>query len=364
MTNMKKNQIGVVMLAILVLIVAACGKNQESGNPAVPEEIGKLNVVTTFYPIYYMAQEIGGDHVSVTNLIPTGIEPHDWTPKSRDMTTAANAQLFLYNGAGLEGWVDGFLKGLDRDNKVITVEVSAGIELIRGEYVHDHDHGHDHDHEAVEEDTHDHDHEAEGDHDHATEEEHDHGHADEPAAADANADDKLQIDPHTWTSPRSGLKMAVSIKDAFIQADPDHAADYEAGYARLSERLTELDQAYTTSLAPYAGRDIVVSHQAFGYLCRDYNLHQIAIMGLSPDAEPRAQDLLEITKYVKEHGIKVIFFEELVSDRIAKTLASEAKVDTLVLNPIEGLTNEQEKAGENYFTLLERNLENLQKALQ
>jgi zinc transport system substrate-binding protein len=108
----------------------------------------------------------------------------------------------------------------------------------------------------------------------------------------------------------------------------------------------------------------VVSHQAFGYLARDYGLNQVAIMGLTPDAEPKAQDLLRISKFVKDHGVKYIFFEELVSDELAKTLAGEANAQTLVLNPIEGLTPDEEKSGDDYFSLMHRNLQNLLKALQ
>jgi zinc transport system substrate-binding protein len=319
--------IGISMLVVL----AGCG-NGSSSEPVA----GKVNVVTTFYPLYYFAKEIGGDRAHVVNLIPAGVEPHDWTPKSRDLSTVSKAQLFLFNGAGLEGWVDDFLHGLGSDSQVMTVEASHGISLIRGN---------------VEE-----------------------SHAEEEHAGETDADDEhgeeahnhagLDTDPHTWVSPRSALIMAANIKDAFVQADPDNQADYELHYADLEARLKQLDAKFTDGLAGYERRDIVVSHQAFGYLCRDYKLNQISIMGLSPDAEPRAQDLLDIAKYVKKNGIPYIFFEELVSERLANTLASEAKVKTLVLNPLEGLTAEQEKAGETYITLLERNLLNLQKALQ
>ncbi|QJD82268.1 metal ABC transporter solute-binding protein, Zn/Mn family [Cohnella herbarum] len=315
-----------VIIAILLLVgasLSACGKNNEAGLAE-----GKVNVVTSFYPLYYFAQEIGGDKAHVVNLIAAGVEPHEWTPKSRDLTSVSKAQLFLYNGAGLEGWVDDFLHGLGSDSKVITVEASKGISLIQGNP--EHEEGHEDEHDAEEE----------------------HGHSD------------LGVDPHTWVSPRSALVMAANIRDAFVQADPANEAEYELRYADLEQRIKQLDDKYTRELSGYKRRDIVVSHQAFGYLARDYDLNQIAIMGLSPEAEPRSQDLLAIARYVKEHEIPYIFFEELVSEQLANTLASEAKVDTLVLNPLEGLTPEQQKAGENYFTLSERNLQNLQKALQ
>ncbi|WP_373230512.1 metal ABC transporter solute-binding protein, Zn/Mn family [Cohnella sp.] len=328
----------------LWLLAAITGCSNGSQSKQVE---GKVNVVTSFYPLYYFAKEIGGDQAHVVNLVAAGVEPHDWTPKSRDLDAVSNAQLFLYNGAGLEGWVDDFLNGLGTDSKVVTVETSKGIELIKGnpEEVHEEEV---HEEEVHEEEVHEEEEHAGEVH----EEEEGHGHS------------ELDVDPHTWVSPRSALIMAANIRDAFVAADPGHQADFESRYVDLENRLKQLDEKFAAGLADYERRDIVVSHQAFGYLCRDYKLNQIAIMGLSPDAEPRSQDLLKIADYVKKSNISYIFFEELVSDRLAETLASEANVDTLVLNPLEGLTPEQEKAGETYITLMERNLVNLQKALQ
>lgn len=313
---MKRWIISLLLTVLAAILLAGCGKSGDNTQTAE----GKVNVVTTFYPLYFLAQQIGGADAHVTDLIPAGVEPHDWTPKSRDLQEASEAQLFIYNGAGLEGWVDDFLHGVGSNDSLKTVEASQGIELIRGN-----------------------------------------PEKEDGAASDSN---KKDIDPHTWVSPKSALKMAANIHDAFVSADPAHKADYDNNYGALKSELNALDQQFSDILSTLPNRDIVVSHQAFGYLCRDYGLNQVAIMGLSPDAEPRAQDLLDIAKFVKEKGIKTIFFEELVSDQLAKTLANEANVGTDVLNPLEGLTPKEEKAGDNYFTIMTRNLQNLQKALQ
>ena len=132
----------------------------------------------------------------------------------------------------------------------------------------------------------------------------------------------------------------------------------------LRTKLEALDQRFTSELASVPNKEIVVSHQAFGYLARDYGLKQHSIMGLSPDAEPTGQDIVKLSKLVKDEGIKYIFFEELVSDKLAKTLASEAGVETMVLNPVEGLTQEQVKNKDDYFTLMQKNLQNLLIALK
>ncbi|SFI58458.1 zinc transport system substrate-binding protein [Paenibacillus sp. UNC496MF] len=299
-----------VSLFLLAFFAAGCGSAGQGKLVA-----GKLNVVTSFYPLYFLAQSIGGADANVINMIPAGVEPHDWTPKSRDLDTASKAQLFLYNGAGLEGWVDDFLQGLPGDSKLVTVEASEGITLL-------------------------------------------------PGNPEDGETDSSHVDPHTWVSPKSMLIMAKTVADRFAQADPAHQAAYEANYGALKEKLEALDREYRARLAAVKNKDIVTSHQAFGYLARDYGLRQVAIMGLSPDAEPKARDLLRISKFVKANGIKTIFFEELVSDEIAKTLAREAKVSTTVLNPLEGLTPKQASKGEDYFSLMRANLQNLVQALQ
>lgn len=327
-----------VMMASLLIFTAGCGNTSQG---KIVE--GKVNVVTSFYPLYYMASEIGGDEVNVMNLIPTGVEPHDWTPKSLDLQNASKAQVLIYQGSGFEGWIDDFKKGLDSNSQVKLVEASTGISLIASEES-EADHDHDHDGDAHDEAAEDHDHAAEEAHDHA----HDHG----------------GVDPHTWVSPKSALIMAKNVKQALVDADPAHESLYEERYQALHEKLEALDQQYMDQLTDLSHREIVVSHQAFGYLARDYQLAQHSIMGLSPEAEPTAQELVRLSKLVKEQGLKYIFFEELVTDQLASTLANEADVETLVLNPLEGLTEQQEQAGDNYISLMERNLENLVKALK
>lgn len=330
--NMKLLWTGLLILTLLVL--SACG--QDSSNSAKIVE-GKVNVVTTFYPVYAFTTAIGGEDANVINLLPTGVEPHDWTPKSQDIVNTSKAQLFLYNGAGLEGWVPNFLKSLNSDTQVKSVAVSEGVKLLTAEGDDGHGHGEEHEDEHADE------------------------HTDEATSEDV-ADH--HIDPHTWVSPKSAIIMAENIKNSLVEADPDHKAGYEQRYEELRTKLETLDQRFTDELANVPNNEIVVSHQAFGYLARDYGLTQHAIMGLSPDAEPTGQDIVKLAKLVKDEGIKYIFFEELVSDKLAKTLASEAGVETMVLNPVEGLTKEQATNGDDYFTLMEKNLQNLLIALK
>lgn len=286
----------------------------------------KVNVVTSFYPLYDFTRKIGGDHVNVVNLVPAGIEPHHWTPKSRDIKVASDSELFVYQGVGFEGWVDDFLKSLRKDAIVKPIKVSEGAELIPiGSNVND---------------------------------EH------EEHSADSKEISEGERDPHLWLSPMNAKKMAENIKNALIQVDPANQADYEANYSKLAQQFDELHETFKNEIGKLPRKEIVVSHQAFGYLCHEYGLKQLAIMGVSAEAEPSAQDMKKINAFIREHDVKYIFFEDLVSDKLAKTFARDAQVETLVLHTLEGLTDEQIASGEDYFSMMKSNLKNLLKALQ
>lgn len=342
-------RVGLIFSSLAIALALLAGCAVRSGGNA-PEE--RMQVVTTFFPLYDFARVIGGEDADVINLVPAGVEPHDWTPRSQEMATISRAQLFVYQGAGFEGWTEDVLGGIDANNLVI-VEASRGIELIAAADSHGGDeHGHEDEEEAHEgeeaahEDEHEDEHE--GEHEDGHEEEHDHG----------------DFDPHTWLSPRSAMIMAENILAGFKQADPGHAAGYESRFASLADELAALDAEYSERLASVSNKEMVVSHQAFGYLARDYGLVQMPIMGIAPNAEPTAQDLKEISEFVEEHGVKYIFTEELVSDALARTLANDLGIETLPLHPLEGLTEAEAAANETYISIMERNLEHLVIALK
>jgi zinc transport system substrate-binding protein len=321
---MKLKLLGLIaIISLFAIVLSGCGTSSGSKDALVE---GKINVVTSFYPLYDFTRKIGGDYVNVINLVPAGVEPHDWSPKSRDMTNLTNAQLFVYQGAGFEGWVHDFLDSLKADSTVKVIEAGKGASLIKA---------------------------SSGDQ-----------HTDQHSHQNASKQEEMQYDPHLWLSPNNAKILAQNIKDGLVQVDPAHKAEYEQNFAMLAAQLTDLDTKFKQELGQTKKKEIAVSHQAFGYLCNDYGLVQMAIMGLSPDSEPTAKDLLHIQAFIKEHDVKYIFFEDLVSDKLAKTLAKDAHVDTMVLNPLEGLTEAQQQAGEDYVSIMEGNLKNLVKALQ
>ena len=319
---MKKR--GILVLAA----VAALNMHAFAAEEATDAE--KLKVMASFYPMYDFAEKIGGDYVEVTNMVPAGTEPHDWEPAATDIKNLEEADVFIYNGAGMEHWVEDVLASLEnRDLKA--VEASKGLELLAG-----------------------------GEEAEATSE--DQTETDSEAATDDQAEE-VSYDPHVWLSPKNAKQEMSNIKDALIEADPDHAEAYEQNYETYATKMDDLDAEYQEKLADTKSKDLIVAHEAFGYLCRDYGLNQVGIEGLSPDSEPDAKRMNEIVAFAKENNVKTIFFEELVSPKVAETIASEVGAKTEVLNPIEGLTDEEISAGEDYFTVMESNLEALTQAL-
>jgi zinc transport system substrate-binding protein len=158
--------------------------------------------------------------------------------------------------------------------------------------------------------------------------------------------------------------MAENIFNGLKQAAPDYAPQFEQNYNQLVSELQALDGQYQQQLTGLTRTEIVVSHKAFGYLTRDYGLTQLAMMGISAEAEPTAQDLKKISQFVKEHQIQYIFTEQLLSDKLARTLADDLGVQTLLLHTLEGLTQEEMARGETYISLMETNLKHLVQALK
>src|SRR5690554_5676139 len=216
--NIKNWYLLVTMFVISTIIVTGCGSTKSG----IVE--GKINVMTSFYPLYDFANKIGGEHVNVVNLVETGVDPHDWTPTPKDMVNMTDADLFIYNGLGFEGWVDGFLGGLKSDSKLVVVESSQGISAIAAseaedEYAED-EHANE---EHADEDEHaNEEHADEDEHaneEHADEDEHANDeHADEDEHANEEEDHAHgEFDPHVWLSPLQAKKMAENIKDALIE---------------------------------------------------------------------------------------------------------------------------------------------------
>ncbi len=303
-------------LGLGLLFVAALGYVLNAGNlRSTASETNRaprdrqLQVTASVYPLYYFASVVGGEHAVVQNITPAGAEPHDFEPTSQDIARIEKGDLLILNG-GVEAWGDKIREEL-KGTKVTVVIASEGL-LTQ---------------QVVEE-------------------------------------GQTAQDPHVWLSPPLAKKQVEHILAGFRVVDPGHRAYYEAQAQSLEDQLDRLDSAYRTGLAQCQQKDLVTSHAAFGYLANTYGLNQVAIAGLSPDAEPSAKDLADIVNLARAKHIKYIFFETLVSPKLSETIASEIGAQTLVLDPIEGLTDAQIRQGKNYFTAMQDNLVSLQTALE
>ncbi|MNI58810.1 High-affinity zinc uptake system binding-protein ZnuA precursor [compost metagenome] len=256
------------------------------------------------------------------------------------MARISEADLFIYNGAGMEGWAEQVLDSTS-GSKLVSVEASSGLEIMEGSEEEEEEHA------AEEADDHDHDHEEEG----HTEAEHDHDH------------DHGGLDPHVWLAPSLAIQEVRTIEAALSAASPENAAAFKANADSYVAKLEQLDQEFKDGLANTKRKDFITQHAAFGYLAKEYGLTQVPIAGLSPEQEPSAAQMASVVEFAKEHDVKTIFFETLVSSSVADTIAQEIGAKAAVLNPIEGLTDEDRSNNLDYIGIMRKNLEALKTAL-
>lgn len=280
--------------------------DRTSGNPNTQK---KPQVSASIYPLYFFSGEIAGNRADVSNLTPAGSEPHDYEPATSDIARLEKSKMLILNG-NVETW-GGKIKDNLKGSGVLIIVAGDGLfsrNLIEA--------------------------------------------------------GKTSADPHIWLSPLLAKKEAEKITLGFIRIDPAGSSYYLANEKILDGKFDRLDAEYKTGLANCKQKDLITSHAAFGYLAQAYGLNQLAISGLSPDAEPSTQELARIVKFAREKNIKYIFAESLVSPKLSDTVAAEIGAKTLVLDPLEGLSGDKINAGKNYFSVMEDNLKKLEVALE
>ncbi len=292
-----------------------------SSDSAATGNTEKFDVVASFYPMAFLAEQIGGDHANVTSLTEPGQEPHDL-----EISTQQRAQLEEADAAL-------FLKGLQPavDEAVSQTGIKTKIDAASLTHLEDHG-GAGHGHEGEE------------------------GHSE-----GASEEEEHARDPHIWLDPVKYAEVAEGVGRAFEKADPDHAADYKKNTAALVKKLNGLNGEFENGLKDTKTKVFFTNHAAFGYLAERYGLTQEAISGLDPESEPSGARVKELQQEAKADGVTTVFYETLVSDKTAKTLAKDAKLKTDVLDPLEGITDKSR--GDDYFQVMEANLKALQAAL-
>jgi zinc transport system substrate-binding protein len=265
----------------------------------------RLRVAASFYPLAHFAEQVGGDYVDVVNISPPGAEPHEFVPPPRDFKTIWTSDILIYQGGGLDPWAEKIQSDLEQSGMIV-VRMAEHFDLVgrRGKY-----------------------------------------------------------DPHVWLDPLLAQKEVQVIRDAFIKADPENKRMYMKNAGEYIVKLDVLDRKYSEGLRSCSTRDIIVSHDAFSYLAGRYGLIVHSISGISPEELPSPRRIAKLAGIAVKKNIRYIFYEALSSPRMAETVAREVGGETLVLNPLGGLTKDDIRAGKTYISLMEENLRNLRLAL-
>jgi zinc transport system substrate-binding protein len=310
---MKSMKFLFVALLALVLITPACRKT-EHGN-------GKLQVVTTLFPLYDFAKRIGGDQAQVSLLLPPGVEPHSFEPRPEDIVRVNHADLFIYTSRFMEPWAASIIAGLDQ-GKVGVVEGGSGIQLMPA---------------------------PQGDH-------REHG---------EHGDEHGGMDPHIWLDLENARLIAGNILAAFVARDPAHKGYYEQNAAGLTKDLAALDQRYKETLANCPKKVFLHGgHYAFGYLARRYGLKYVSASAVNADAEPTPARLAELVKLMRSERLNYVYTEELLNPRVAETIARETGAKVLMLNAAHNLSRDDFQRGVSFIGIMEQNLQNLKAGLQ
>ena len=310
-----------IYMAVLAIIMSlgliSCSNNIKK------EEVNKYNdkikVYETIFPVYDFAKNIGKDKIELNYIVPPSSEPHDYEISAKTIKDIQNADLLIKNGLGIDGFSDNIKSESDKLNILVA---SEGIEKITYK-----EEGHDED---------------------QIEEEHEHG----------------KYDPHVWIDINNAIKECENIKNEFIKIDSKNKGYYEENYNNYVKELKDLQEEYNANLKDIKNKTILVSHDAYGYLCKEYGINQISITGINPNQEPSMSKIAELTNYAKDNNIKYILFDGLVNPKVSQTIANEAKIDTEILYSLDGITKDDFNNNEDYISLMERNLETLKIVLR
>ena len=309
--------------AVLLITAAVSCRSREDSDTGI--RAGRLRVVASLYPLYDFARAVGGGNADISLLLPPGVEPHSFEPKPTDMMLLNRSDIFIYTNRYMEPWVEDLLKGTDRTT-FLTVDASRGVDFFEG----------------------------------AAGKRADEGRLHRIPQAPGEA-----LDPHIWLDFGNAKIMVDTICDAFIMRDPAHRAAYRANAEQYRAKLDALDQKYRNALSDCRKRTMVDGgHATFGYLARRYGLVYVAAYGLSPDAEPTARDLTRISHMLEEEGLNYLFYEELLTPRIADTIARETGASLLRLHGAHNISREEMIAGTTFLDLMERNLDQLLTGLE
>ncbi len=337
----------------------------------------KIEVMASFFPFYDIAKNVAGDKASVSVLVAPGTEPHSFNPSPQDILRVSRASIFIVSGTEFEEWEERIVENVNPSAKI--VNASSGVNLLLAEFKHSHEDEEEHslEEECLENDgiwIDEHE-ECENISESVCKElngefkECESACRNDPTAefctlqcvavCSFEEDEHGLYDPHFWISPTNVIIVTDNITSALIEADPENKEYYLKNAEEYKKKIMALHNEFEKGLSACEKSEIITTHAAFAYLANDYGFEQIPILGLSPDSEPTPSQIVKLIEEASYHGIKHIFYEELVDPRVAQTIASEVGAEVLVLNNIEG-----SKDDKGYIELMTQNLNNLKIALE
>jgi zinc transport system substrate-binding protein len=333
---MKISQLVPTSVLMFSLILSGCGNTETVNKSDDQKDEETLTVYTTIYPLEDFTKKIGGEFVEVQSIYPPNVDAHTYEPSTKEMITIANSDLFIYTGAGIEGFAEKATEALKKE-EVQILKAAEGIDLIESSHSDEHhedENGHSDEEEHAESEVHE-------------EEGHDHG----------------DLDPHVWLDPVLSIDLANNIKNSLSELMPEHATEFETNFKQLKNELEKLDQEFKTTIESSKTRNLLVSHAAYGYWEKRYGIETIAITGLSPTQEPTQKELQAIIEESTEHNIHYVIFEQNVSPKIAKIIQEEIGAKSLTLHNLEAVTEENIKQKDDYFSIMRKNLETIKNVL-
>ncbi|NME82707.1 zinc ABC transporter substrate-binding protein [Clostridium sp. SM-530-WT-3G] len=300
---MKKKIIAGITALMVGIMFTGCGiGNSNSDSPSAGKtEEGKLKVTVSMYPLKEYTEAIAKDKVEVTCMVPENVEPHDYDPKSKDLVDLTKSDIFVYNGLGMETWLDK-VNEITKDSKMIKVDSSNGVEVRKQDNI---------------------------------------------------------VDPHIWLSLKNAEIQSENIKNALVEADSENKDYYEENYEKFKNKLEDLYNEYKPKFDALQQKNFITGHAAFGYLCRDFDLTQRSVENLFGEGEPTPGQLKELVDFCKENNIKTIFSEALASPKVSETLANEVGAEVVPIYTLESKEDDRD-----YIEAMRYDLDQIYQALQ
>lgn len=300
---MKKKIIAGITALMVGIMFTGCGIGNSNGDStsAGKTEEGKLKVTVSMYPLKEYTEAIAKDKVEVTCMVPENVEPHDYDPKSKDLVDLTKSDIFVYNGLGMETWLDK-VNEITKDSKMIKVDSSNGVEVRKQDNI---------------------------------------------------------VDPHIWLSLKNAEIQSENIKNALVEADSENKDYYEENYEKFKNKLEDLYNEYKPKFDALQQKNFITGHAAFGYLCRDFDLTQRSVENLFGEGEPTPGQLKELVDFCKENNIKTIFSEALASPKVSETLANEVGAEVVPIYTLESKEDDRD-----YIEAMRYDLDQIYQALQ